>query len=276
MLLVNGQPRATVSTGDRGLHYGDGLFETLAVVEGQPCLWDRHVARLVAGCQRLGIPKIGIESLTAEVQAMVAGQPSGVLKILITRGSGGRGYRPPQDVEPTRILSVHPRPDYPADWWRAGVRVRWCRTPLGIHPALAGLKHLNRLEQVLARAEWNDPEVAEGLMQDTEGHWVEGTQTNLFLVREGSLLTPRLSRCGIAGVMRGLVMERACRYGLRVAEADIGTVDLAKAQGLFLTNSLIGIWPVRELEGYHYDPDALGLDMRSDLLREAFTPKGQL
>jgi len=275
-MLINGQLRDTIPVGDRGLQYGDGLFETLAVVAGRPCLWERHLARLAAGCRRLGITPLNRGRLAAEAQVLTAGQAHGVLKILVTRGSGGRGYRPPQGAEPTRVLSFHPMPDYPTDWWRSGVRVRLCQTRLGTNPGLAGIKHLNRLEQVLARAEWDAPEIAEGLMRDVDGRWVEGTRTNLFLVREDGLLTPALGRCGIAGVMRGLVLERARDRGLRTLEADVGAADLAGARGLFLTNSLIGIWPVRKLEGRRYDPDAFAPALRSALLHEAFAPGGGL
>jgi len=272
-MLINGHPRDSVPAGDRGLQYGDGLFETLAVVAGQPCLWKQHLARLAAGCRRLGIPPLDWEQLAVEAQHLVANQARAVLKILVTRGSGGRGYRPPQGAEPTRILSVHPMPDYPADWRRAGVRVRLCQTRLGMNPGLAGIKHLNRLEQVMARAEWNDPEIAEGLMRDADGHWVAGTQTNLFLVGvDGRLTTPALARCGVAGVMRGWVLEQAPAHGLPVDETEVESADLAAVRGLFLTNSLIGIWPVRELEGRRYDPDALAPALRSALLRKAFAP----
>ncbi len=135
--------------------------------------------------------------------------------------------------------------------------MRVCATRLGDSPALAGLKHLNRLEQVLARAEWDDPEIAEGLMLNSSGHVVEGTMTNLFLLREGALITPELSRCGVVGVMRGVVMDAARKKGIPVVERTLALQELASANAIFVTNSLIGIWPVRELEGRPFDLDAI-------------------
>ena len=245
VMRVNGQSTETISALDRGLAYGDGLFETVAVRDGTAELWPEHLSRLVAGCERLGIPYP--QELEAEGGALLEGVERGVLKVIVTRGVGGRGYRTPEVPEPTRILSIHPWPEYPHAWWHDGVTVRVCDTPLGCNPRLAGLKHLNRLEQVLARAEWNEPAVAEGLMSDGDGRVVEGVMSNLFVVRDGELLTPVLDRCGVAGVMRGAVMRAAAEVGIGCVEGDVRRETLEGADELFLTNSLIGIWPVARL-----------------------------
>jgi 4-amino-4-deoxychorismate lyase len=248
-VLVNGVAAASVSVYDRGLHYGDGLFETVAWRGGQALSWDRHMLRLQDGCARLGmsIPEPG--RLWDELRRLTQGTDRGVVKIVLTRGSGGRGYRPPTCAAGTRILALYPCPDYPAHFAAEGVRVRVCETRLGLNPALAGLKHLNRLEQVLARAEWQDPEVPEGLMLDCDGWVIAGTQSNLFIVRAGRLLTPDLSRCGVAGVMRACVMDRAGTEGIPCEVRRFGLTEVLKAEEAFLCNSLIGLWPVRELAG---------------------------
>lgn len=256
-MLINGKPGDTVSALDRGLQYGDGLFETLAVDGGKPALWERHMRRLMSGCCRLGLPIPPQKLLFSECCAVIGAGERGVLKILLTRGIGGRGYRPASAAEPTRIIAFHPWPEHPGRWWRDGIRLRVCATRLGDSPALAGLKHLNRLEQVLARAEWDDPEIAEGLMLNSSGHVVEGTMTNLFLLREGALITPELSRCGVVGVMRGVVMDAARKKGIPVVERTLALQELASANAIFVTNSLIGIWPVREFEGRPFDLDAI-------------------
>jgi 4-amino-4-deoxychorismate lyase len=256
-MLINGKPGDTVSALDRGLQYGDGLFETLAVVGGEPALWERHMRRLESGCRRLGLPSPPHELLLSEWCAAIGAGQRGVLKILLTRGVGGRGYRPPSTAEPTRIIVFYPWPEYPQHWWRDGIRLRVCATRLGENPALAGLKHLSRLEQVLARAEWDDPGIAEGLMLNPSGHVVEGTMTNLFLLRDGTLITPDLSRCGVAGIMRGVVMDMARERGIPVTERTLALQELARADALFVTNSLIGIWPVRELDGRRFNLDAI-------------------
>jgi 4-amino-4-deoxychorismate lyase len=239
---------------DRGLHYGDGLFETFAVRDGAPMLWDHHLARLSAGCARLRLAPPAPRLLAEEAGRLCAGQERGVLKLLLTRGPQGRGYRiareghGPAGRGPTRVLTLFPADPYPADHYRDGVAVRVCATRLGLNPALAGLKHLNRLEQVLARDEWDDAGIAEGLMLDARGDVVEGTMSNLFAVGEGRLYTPPVAEAGVAGVMRRLVMERAAALGVPVAEERLSVDRLMGAQEVFLCNSLIGIWPVRRIE----------------------------
>lgn len=180
-MLINGQDSTTLSAQDRGLLYGDGLFETIAIRNGAPLRWERHLQRLMLGCERLGIPCPDVTTLTLESLDLCKGHDRAVLKLIVTRGVGGRGYRAPAQLQPTRILARHPWPDYP-DHARDGVRVRLCDMRLAQQPALAGIKHLNRLEQVLARAEWNDEDIAEGLLFDREDHVIEATMSNLFLV----------------------------------------------------------------------------------------------
>jgi 4-amino-4-deoxychorismate lyase len=235
------------------LHYGDGVFETLAVLDGEPLLWDRHCARLKQGCERLGIPAPDQTTLRAEADELCAQAGRVVLKIIITRGPGGRGYRPPELPDPTRILSLHPYPGYPTDLSIQGVSIRLCATRLGRNPALAGIKHCNRLEQVLARREWADPAIAEGVMLDTEGQVVEGTMSNIFMIYKDILLTPSLENCGVSGVVRGLVLELAVAHKVRSEVREIGLEELRKADEVFLTNSVIGIWPVSRLMDQRMD-----------------------
>jgi len=238
-----------VSVADRGLHYGDGVFETLPMSVGVVLHWERHLERLRLGCARLGMACPKDTLLRADLDRLRAGVDHGVLKLIVTRGVGGRGYRPPDPAKPTRIFARHPRRPYPPALYRSGIVVRVCATRLSRNPYLAGIKHLNRLEQVLARHEWADPEVHEGLMLDTGGRVIEGTMTNLFLACAGRLVTPDLSESGVLGIMRGLVIEAAARVGL---ETEIRAVDLAEmytAEGAFVCNSLVGIWPIRELQG---------------------------
>ena len=245
--LVNGREDNRVPVLDRGLHYGDGLFETLAVCRGEPLLWERHWQRLARGCARLGLPAPDPERLRHEARALCRGRQRGVLKILLTRGQASRGYACQPDTAPTRVLLWSEWPQHPAGCREQGVAVRWCETRLSRNRRLAGIKHLNRLEQVLARAEW-DGEYAEGLMQDDRGHVIEGVMSNVFLVRKGELHTPDLSECGVEGVMRALVMEHAARHGLAVSVGALTREDFLGAEEVFLTNSLIGVWPVRRIE----------------------------
>lgn len=254
-VLVNGREGGAIDADDRGFCYGDGLFETLAVRNGRPRFVDWHLERLAAGAARLGIPLPDAALLKDEMARACPGD-RGVVRIVLTRGSGPRGYRPPRDARPLRVVSGAPWPERDPACWTAGVRLRWCDMRLGRNPRLAGIKHLNRLEQVLARAEWEDDEVAEGLMMDDGGNVIGGTQTNLFAIFGDGIVTPALGECGVAGVMRRAFRRWSAEQGMTVSERRLPADELAQARGLLLTNSLIGAWPVRMLGERSFEPDA--------------------
>lgn len=267
--LVDGIPAQSLPLDDRGLHYGDGLFETIAVREGEPKLWSAHLARLRRGCERLQLPMPDGDLLRAEAARLCADTAAGVLKLLYTRSSAGRGYRPVA-APARRVLMLAPPPAYQSTAWEQGVVIRVCALRLAAQPRLAGLKHLNRLEQVLARAEWDDPNVAEGLMLDNNERVIEATQSNVFLVHGKRLLTPALDRCGVSGVMRETVLALAPELGLAVEETELGLDDVRTADELFLSNSLIGVWPVARLDDqrWHRHPTTHSLlgRLRADKL----------
>lgn len=250
MILLNGKSQDLFPVTDRGLHYGDGVFETLAIFKGKAQFWTAHMERLLEGCARLAIPAPDVGRLKEETTRVAEGHERAVVKIIITRGSGGRGYRSPSLPEPRRLVMRYP--------WREavipseGITLRLCNTPLACNPRLAGVKHLNRLEQVLARNEWRDEAVHEGLMLDLDGHVVEGTMSNLFAVRDGVLLTPDLTRCGVAGVMRAQILSLAQDLGISCEIVRLRAAELDGMDELFVTNSLIGIWPVARLGETHY------------------------
>ncbi len=251
-MRINGAPGTRWDASDRGLHYGDGLFETMAVAAGQTLNWPLHWQRLSLGCQRLGLPIPDPKTLQREIDLEIDGRDSGVLKLLYSRGSGGRGYRPPDDPQPNLLLSWHPAPAYPNEWRIQGIKLRVCATRLACNPSLAGIKHLNRLEQVLARREWQDDEIAEGLMLDREGRAIEATSANLFVFDEGRLFTPSVELCGVAGTMRSRVKDQAVALGIPVEEKAFEPAQLKRSQALFLTNAVIGCWPVRWLEKHEF------------------------
>ena len=241
---VDGQPADALSLKDRGLAYGDGLFETIAVHGGQPILLDRHLTRLAEGCSRLAIAT-DIDRVRTELRAYAAAMGEGVLKLILTRGDGLRGYAPDPAAQGRRILQGNPPAAYPAVHGEQGVRLFPCATRLSNQPLLAGLKHLNRLEQVLARAEWRDSEHAEGLMLDQAGRVIEGVFSNLFLVRDGVLITPDLKRCGVAGVMRAELLFQAESLAIPTQITDVSLEQLQWADEVFICNSVYGVWPVR-------------------------------
>ncbi|MCD5988396.1 aminodeoxychorismate lyase [Pseudomonas sp. CDFA 553] len=244
---VDGRPADTLSVKNRGLAYGDGLFETIAVRAGQPSLLDQHMQRLQRGCDRLGIAA-DLVLIRDELLAFARQLDEGVMKLILARGDSQRGYAPDPHSHPVRILQGSPLPAYPAAHAEQGIYLFPCVTRLAEQPLLAGLKHLNRLEQVLARSEWQGSEFAEGLMRDLSGRVIEGVYSNLFMVRDDVLLTADLSRSGVAGVMRGALLEQAPELGIHVEVRDLHMADLEHADEVFVCNSVYGVWPVRGFE----------------------------
>lgn len=247
-VLINGERKRSLDINDRGIQYGDGLFETIEVRSGQPIFVSQHLKRLQFGCQQLLIPYPGDNIFLSEISILLKKSKNAVLKIQFTRGQGNRGYRQPQEIEPTRILSLHPFPVFPESYQQEGVRVRFCSGKLSSNPRLAGIKHTNRLEQVLARAEWVSESIQEGLMFDHQGYLIEGTMSNVFVVKDGKLLTPFLEDCGVTGIIRGLILGYGSDLGFQIEQQLLTQEFLYRADEVFLTNSIIGIWPVSHLD----------------------------
>jgi 4-amino-4-deoxychorismate lyase len=249
--LVNGQPNG-VDPADRGLAYGDGLFETMAASDGRIRRLDLHFDRLEEGCRRLEIPAPSRSLLAQELDAHCPRQGRAVVKLIVTRGPGARGYLPPEPATPTRVLAISQWPAYPESYYRDGISMATCRLRLAENAALAGIKHLNRLEQVLAQLELRGHAIQQGLMLDASGYVVGGTSSNVFVAAAGALSTPSLARCGIKGVMRRAVLEAARTLGIRAEERDLSPAELAGADEVFVTNALFGIWPVTDLDGRRF------------------------
>lgn len=245
---VDGMAGGGIPVDDRGLQYGDGLFETMLVRDGRVRFLEAHLARLALGCARLGIAFKGSDALRAELHTAAAlAQVSGILKLLLTRGSGRRrGYAPSESARPRRILILLAAPAM-GSLAHDGAHVRMATHTLAVNPALAGMKHLNRLENVLAASEAQDDDIFESLLLDSEGHLAGGTMTNVFIVRGGALATPFVDRCGVAGVMRGIVLRECPALGLVAREARLTHADLLAADEAFITNARIGVVPVRRV-----------------------------
>lgn len=263
--LVNGVEGAGISPDDRGLHYGDGLFETMGAANGRVLRFDLHMARLAEGCHRLGLPMPPVDAIAADCDRVLAGLGAAVVKLVVTRGPGPRGYPPPAVPNVTRMVQSTAQQVSESEAMRP-LLVRVCETRLGRNPRLAGIKHLNRLEQVLAGAELREPPADEGLMRSTDDRLVCGTAANVFLVRRGRLLTPQISDCGVAGVMREVVLNTAGQLGIEIEVGDFGLADVERADELFLTNSVRGIRPVGIVEGLAtFGPGPVTLRLREAL-----------
>lgn len=267
MMLVNGQVCDSISALDRGLSYGDGLFETIRFEAGKAPLWSLHVQRLAMGCERLRLPAPDAGLLWQEAQQVGAGLPHFVLRITLTRGAGERGYAPPATVAPTRIVAAFPMPVLPVALYADGIRLHLCQTTLADQPLLAGIKHLNRLEQVLARAEWSDPIIGEGLVCDRHGSVISATAANLFAVIDGVPVTPSVDRCGVAGVARAALLDAFPHCQVR----DVSLGEALNASELFLSSSIRGILPVQAVGDNVYAPGPVVRAMQQHWLNLGFS-----
>jgi len=268
-MLVNGARGNLISIRDRGLLYGDGIFRTFPAINGQAQHWPLHYQKLQHDCAALVLTCPDEITLLDELKPLLVAHPDGVFKIIVTRGIGQRGYAPPCPADFTHIWDVTPRPIYTKDYASTGIRARVCQLRLAAQPLLAGIKHLNRLENVLAAAEKTDDECAEGLLLDANDCVIEGIRSNVFLVQQGALVTPDLSRCGVAGVQRARIMAWAQQHNIALQVREVKLAELKLADEVFFTNSVISIWPLRALENRCWHDFPMTQKIRLALMGEA-------
>jgi 4-amino-4-deoxychorismate lyase len=260
---VDGRAADSVPIDDRGLQYGDGVFETMLVRDGQPRFFEAHLARLRLGCTRLGIPFNAMADLRSDVANAVVRAPTlAMLKIIVTRGSATqRGYGPRGDTAPRRIVSLWPASAPRADF-ASGIQLQIARTRLAENPALAGIKHLNRLENVMAASELNGSASFDALMLDGGGNVVCGAMSNVFVIRGDVVSTPLIDRCGVAGVVRSIVLRECAVLEIGLRQERLTLADVLSADEVFITNARIGVVPVRRV-GEH----SFGMNPQTILLR---------
>lgn len=264
--LINGKPGTSLTPLDRGFAYGDGVFRTLPVIDGVLQCWELHYRKLSEDCNALGIVCPAAELVYEEIALLNRGVASSATKVIITRGESARGYAVPALAQPTRAVIRSEMPDYPPHYFSEGVNLHLCQLRLGFQPRLAGVKHLNRLENVLARMEWVDTHLADGVLLDPDGNVIECTMSNLF-VREGEvLLTPDLSLCGVAGVTRQRIIDMSGALGYRVEVTKIPLERLLAADEAVICNSLYGVWQVRQLEARRWPRGTLAETLRKGLM----------
>lgn len=266
--LINGSFNGVISALDRGLAYGDGVFRTLKITNGIPEHWPLHYQKLVEDCSAIGIVCPSADVLMADFnQLFIADEPVNVAKIMVTRGEGERGYKPSSVVSPMRIVTKSSLPNYPKSNFTEGVNLHVCETRIAHQPKLAGIKHLNRLENVLARMEWSEPELADGIMLDVEGNVIECTAANIFARFDDVLVTPKLDLCGVAGITRAQILSRAATLNLKTKIEDIDLKKLLSADEIILSNSLYGAWQVKSIADTKWLPQSL-----AENIREAINP----
>lgn len=242
-MLINGKIDGVISPLDRGFQYGDGLFETILVESGRASFLSAHLSRLQKGCVVLGFPVPDMTVIDNEITRLIANHKYGVIKIILSRGLGERGFLPPNKPSITRVITFNSAGKGIAKSLRP-INLTLCQTRLSKQPLLAGIKHLNQLERVLARTELGELGQVEGLMLDTDGAVIEGTMSNLFIVKNDVLITPKLDNCGVSGVIRNMLIEHAQADRIP-CKVDVLTLDdLQEAEEIFITNSLMPIRPV--------------------------------
>lgn len=247
MMVLNGQLATAIDARDRGLAYGDGVFRTLALRDGALEAWTLQWAKLASDCAALSLDCPDEISWLQAIRLAVGELRNAAIKLMVTRGTGTRGYAYPQPQQCNWLVLAGDLPAYDSRLQTEGVPVRWCDLRLSSQPRLAGIKHLNRLENVLARNEWSDPDIREGLLLDQQGRVIEGTMSNLLLLSGSVLRTPALDQSGVAGVMRQRLLNSAQRLGWQIEVGDISVDQVLMADEVGLCNSLIGLWPVRTL-----------------------------
>lgn len=269
-VFVNGQPSQQVTVFDRGLQFGDGVFETIAAVDGRLCQLDKHLQRLQHGLQRLAIASPDIESSLAIARRQVTGYGDAVVKLIVTRGHSLRGYRPDKSSASCIILEIFPHKFVRRLSELQAIDIGLCKTPLSINPLTAGIKHLNRLDQVLASVECSQHGFDDGLMLAGE-QVIESTSSNLFLWHENCLITPLLDQAGISGTARACVLEAAEALGISVEEGAVSVEQCHNAEALFLTNAISAVRPVRSFEASRFTEEAWPIQLFEKLLNNVYS-----
>ncbi|GGI88794.1 aminodeoxychorismate lyase [Shewanella gelidii] len=251
-----------IQANDRGLSYGDGLFATMRVSYGKILFLGSHLSRLQQSAHRLGFGwQISQQSQSAMLEAAQQ-YPNSCLKLMVSRGAGGRGYTPPEQPDLNEIISVQSIPTHYRNWQRSGIALATSSIQLGQQPRLAGIKHLNRLEQVLIKRrplpQWAD----DSLALDAKGDVIETSMANIFFIDGQSVITPVLSHSGVSGVMRQQIIEALIELGFDIKmtridylgdrENDTESVGLPQFQHAFITNSLLGCVDVTRIDAQYF------------------------
>lgn len=246
--LINGSFDYAISPFDRGFAYGDGVFRTLVMRAGVPESWPLHYQKLVADCAAINIVCPSAELLMSDMQQLFTPDEVAIAKIIVTRGEGNRGYTPPAITAPMRVVTKSAMPEYPEGRFTDGVNLIVCETRLALQPKLAGIKHLNRLENVLARMEWNDPNIADGILLDTNDNVIECTAANIFARFGDTLITPSLAQCGVAGITRQRILELAHTLSLKTKVETFNLGKLFAADEVIICNSIYDAWQVKSIQ----------------------------
>ena len=249
MFQVNGKLTNKINIKDRVVQYGDGVFETIAVKKNSVEFWKEHYRRLSQGCRVLKIKCPSELFLRKEITNFLKKikKKKFVLKLIISRGEGGRGYKPPKNMKPTRILGAYDWPHYPEINYKKGIKIGICKSKIGFQPFLSKIKHLNRLEQVIARSEWETKKITESIMLDFNDNVIEGTMSNIFGIKKNIFYTPLIQFSGVEGVMRNVILKLLKKRKEKYKIKKITMKELLSFDEIFICNSIFGIWSVRQI-----------------------------
>lgn len=256
-MWINGKQQTDISARDRAVQFGDGCFTTAPVRAGKIQLLDAHVQRLTESCERLLMPPPDLRQLVAEMRHAADSQIQAVLKVILTPGAGGRGYSRAGCTEPTRILSLSPWPSHYCALQQQGARLITSPVRLARNPLLAGVKHLNRLEQVLIRQHLDHLQADEALVLDTEGKVVECCAANLFWRKGHTVYTPRLEQAGVNGIMRRYLMAQMAAAGQPCQLIDDTREAVLNADEVVICNVLMPVLPVRQIDDVSFTERSL-------------------
>ena len=266
VVLINGEEQSKVSIFNRNMQYGDGLFETCIAKDNRILFWPNHFARLNKGCEKLNIKKIDESYWMSDLKKAFAlyEHNNCIVKLILSRGDSSRGYSYKDDIVPVRVVIIS---EIKKTVVNNSFSLEYSDSGYHSNPQLAGIKHCNRLEQILARSNLSSDE---GIMLDENQNVISVTQGNIYLIIGNTLLTPKLDKCGVVGSRRSLILELAKSLNIEVKEDLISADKLKKADEIFISNSVIGIQSVKSIEG-----DSLGDNPLTEEIKAAFKGKTQ-
>ncbi|GGQ11403.1 4-amino-4-deoxychorismate lyase [Shewanella litoralis] len=256
LVWVNQVKQGTISPFDRGLAYGDGVFATMRTASAHQAaavlFLDAHLQRLQQSCQRIGIHWQASQSLVEQLGLLASSYPDHCIKLLLTRGEGGRGYQAPDLANVTEVVSVHPIPSHYQHWQQHGIALASSPITLARQPLLAGIKHLNRLEQVLIKSQPLIANTQDWLVCDTQGWVIESSMANIFAIKQGKVCTPAITHAGVSGVMREQMIDLLLQEGVSVNAQAMRYDDICSADHIFITNSLFGVVDVNTIDQFQF------------------------
>lgn len=252
MFLINGEWTDNLPANDRAVQFGDGCFTTACISNGEVKFLDQHLIRLQQACEKLLIPFVDWALLKSEMLRLAEKEKQAVLKVIITRGSGGRGYSAANCQQPTRLLTVSAYPSFYPQWREQGITLALSPIQLGINPQLAGIKHLNRLEQVLIRTHLEQTLAQEALVLDSDGYLTECCAANLFWRKGMQVFTPYVDKSGVNGTMRQHIIACLADSPWQVTQVREKLDTLAQADEVLICNALMPVVPVKQAENWQF------------------------